>query len=186
MTKVWACALILVAAQAQADPLVMETLAADLDEDGRKELAVLVGESDISLAIFGQTEDYGPMRLVAEGPGLAWMGSLNEPPRMEITEAGSLRVTSSNWGIGRNKWEMDVIVAWRSGAFRVAGIRFVEVDTLELESGRSCDVNLLTGRGILTSNREDAPDIAVRAVIGAVPIEDWPENGIAQACGPDL
>lgn len=173
------------AAPALADPAVMGSLAGDLDGDGRAELAVLIGESDLSLAIFTQPVAHGPMRLAAEGPGLAWMGSLAEPPSMEITPSGSLRVTSSNWGIGRNKWEMTLTIAHRDGAYRMAGVTFNEIDTLDLDAGRGCDVNLLSGKGLLTFTAEGRPDRQIRAGLGPVPISQWTPDSIALACGPD-
>lgn len=180
-----AAAFAMFAAPAAAEPVVLASLASDLNGDGRAELAVLVGESDMTLAIFEQKEDYGPLLLAAQGPAIAWMGSLNEPPVLEVTPSGSLRVQSSNWGIGRHKWEMSLTIAFRRDAYRVAGVTFGEVDTLTPDSARQCDVNLLTGKGRITAMGGGETGTEIASALDAIPIQDWPENGVQLACGPD-
>lgn len=177
--------LLLAAGPVSAEPAVITSLAADLNGDTRPELAVLIGESDVALAIFGQDEDFGPVRLLAESPAIAWIGSRHEPPRLDATAAGSLQVTSSNWGVGRHKWEMTVTVAYRDDAFRIAGVTFAEVDTLVENSARQCDVNLLSGRGVISAGGEDDTQTQISAGLPAVAIEAWTPDSIARACGPD-
>lgn len=175
--------LTLAAAQAWAEPRVVTSLAGDFDQNGRPDLALLLGDNTVSLAIFEETEEYGGLRLVAEGPDIAWMGSLHEPPRIEVTEAGSLLVTSSNFGVGRNKWEMALTIAYRKDAYRVAGITFVEVDTLDLENLQfRCDLNLLTGQGTLSGPKEDQPERPVRVTAEAVPIETFAADMVGTLC----
>ena len=171
---------------AMAEPALYGSVAADLNGDELTDLAVLVGESDLSLAIFGQEEEYGPMFVLGEAPALAWLGSLNEPPRMEATPGGSLRVTSSNWGIGRNKWEMTLTIAYRRDAFRIAGLTYQEVDTLDLAAGFSCDINLLSGRGNVMGAGENAREQEIRVEMDAPSIEEWDHAMITEICpGPD-
>ena len=178
-----AALLALSATPAWAEPRVVASVAGDFDGNGRADLAVLLGDNTVALAIFEEIEAYGGLRLVAEGPDIAWMGSLNEPPRIEVTEAGSLRVTSSNFGIGRNKWEMALTIAYRRDAYRVAGITFVEVDTLDLENLQlRCDLNLLTGRGTLSGPKENQPERPVEVKAEAVPIEAFEADMVGQLC----
>lgn len=165
-----------------ADPAVVAQLSQDLDGDGLAELALVIGESDLSLAIFGQTEANGPVALRAEGPTLGWMGSLNEPPRLAVTPQGSLQVTSSNWGIGRHKWEMTLTIAHREGQYRVAGLTFGEVDTLQEYSTFSCDANLLTGDVILSGPGEDLTERRDKTIVPALPISEWTPDLVRAVC----
>lgn len=175
-------ALALGATPVLADPAVMAQLTHDLDGDGLAELALVIGESDLSLAIFGQSEAHGAVSLMAEGPTLGWMGSLNEPPRLAVTPQGSLQVTSSNWGVGRHKWEMTLTVAYRDGQYRVAGLTFGEVDTLVEYSSFSCDANLLTGDVILTGPGEDMTERRDLTNVPAMAIADWTPDLIRAIC----
>ena len=170
------------AAPATAQPYVHASLSADLTGDGRPELAVVVGERDLALAIWSENPDTYRMELLAHAPALGWT-QMNEDARLEATQAGSLTVTMSNWGIGRNKWEETLTIAWRDGAFRVAGVTHGEIDTLDPEDGaRTCDINLLTGRGL--SNFPDGGPERDRIVTGPAPrIEDWTPERIGEICG---
>ena len=178
-------ALTIVAATTAAhpEPRVIATLTGDFDENGRADVAVLIGESRVTLAIFEETAPDGGFGLAAEGPDIAWMGSLAEAPRIALTEGGSIAVTSSNFGIGRHKWEMVLTIAHRSGAYRVAGITYVSFDTLAPEtSPLRCDLNLLTGAGTITGPGDANPERAVKVAEPAVAIEAFSADRIVPLC----
>lgn len=65
-----------------------------------------------------------------------------------ITPAGSLEIERAHLGIGRHKWILTVTVAFRNERFKIAGITYVYYDSLDTESGKTCDLNLLSGKGI--------------------------------------
>lgn len=69
-------------------------------------------------------------------------------------------------------------IAW-PGALMVAGITYTGYDTLDLDQRVSCDVNLLSGRGILEkgdTRRE------IRSPVPALKISDWDEMKVVEIC----
>jgi len=164
---------LLLAGPAAAQEAVAE-LDADLTGDGRMEHAALLDTDRIAL----QIHDAGG-RLMAQSEAIVWRGQPNEGPHLEVNARGSLIVRSSNWGIGRNKWEMAVTVAFRRGRFVVAGLTFGEVDTFAPDDAMSCDVNLLTGRGVITRHGQEK---AVRIDTPAPPVESWGEEDVLRIC----
>jgi len=174
-------ALLLVCGTAAAEPFVHASLAADLTGDGTAELAVVIGGPQIALAIWSQDHKTHAHQLISHGPAIGWT-QLNEDARLEVTPSGSLTVTTSNYGIGRNKWEQTLTIAWREGAFRVAGLTHSAFDSLDPEGGGClCDVNLLTGKGVTTYPRGGA-ERAVTRPPGAPRIEDWTPEMMTQIC----
>jgi hypothetical protein len=161
------------AAPAPAQEMVAR-LVADLDGDGREETAVLHDTDRIALEILD-----GDGRLAASSPEIVWRGPPNEGPDLATNAAGSLVVRSANWGIGRGKWEMAVTVAFRQGRFVVAGLTVEMVDTLVPGSDMRCDLNLLTGRGVIErAGRAREVRLAERAP----PVEAWDERAILRLC----
>ena len=177
-----AALLLLLAAPASAQPFVHASLSADLDGDGRPELAVVVGERDIGLGIWAEDPETYRTELLAYGPAMGWT-QMGEDARLELTDAGSLRLTTSNYGIGRNKWEQVLTIAWRDGAFRVAGLTHSAFDSLDPEGGgRFCDLNLLTGNGA-SNYPHGGADHPVRVDAPAPRIEDWHPEQFTRLCG---
>ena len=174
--------LLLLAAPASAQPYVHASLNADLDGDGRAELAAVVGERDIGLGVWAEDPDTYRMELLAYGPAMGWT-QMGEDARLEVTEAGSLRLITSNYGIGRNKWEQILTVAWRDGAFRIAGLTHSAFDSLDPEvGGRVCDINLLTGDGV-SNYPFGGAEHPVRIDTPAPRIEDWQPEDFTRHCG---
>ncbi|UWP89085.1 hypothetical protein [Aliiroseovarius crassostreae] len=106
-------------------------------------------------------------------PNLVWIGGIGQEPWLDITPAGSLEVISQNSSIGRNRWEQTLTLAFRNGQMRVAGYSFFWRDTLNLDDIGFCDLNLLTGKGMIHLGQDENPT-AIRVTTKAVPIADWP------------
>lgn len=146
---------------------------ADLDGDGVVEAYTLRedGESSVDLVVTEGTEE----RVV---PGAAWMGgAFGQLPELEVSQGGSVRLTSMNDAIGRDRWHLVLTIAHRDGDWRVAGITYERRDTLDLASWARCDLNLLSGRGVVET------DVGVREVEApdAPLLWDWNEATL-----PDL
>jgi hypothetical protein len=65
-------------------------------------------------------------------------------PSLDATPNGSLVVHSEQTGIGRHAWNQTLTIAWRGGAFVVAGVTYGTWDRMTASTA-VCDVNLLTG-----------------------------------------
>ena len=163
-----------------ADPAVHASLAADLDGDGKTELAVALGGPEVTLVILAPTPPHDALSVVASGTGIAWTQA-GEDARLDQDPAtGSLRLTTSNYGIGRNKWEQVLTIAWRDGAWRIAGLDHSGFDTLTAEGADTCSANLLTGRVII-----DAPDgtRSERRLTGPAPtLARWQADRVGEIC----
>lgn len=121
-------------------------IVADVDGDGKEDVAILSG-----------TETYADLTIRSTlggevtAPAFAWMGvAAGTLPGLERSTEGSLLVHSMNEAIGRNRWHQTLTIAYRDGAYRVAGFTYSWYDTLDLAASGSCDLNLLTGKGVLT------------------------------------
>ncbi len=121
---------------------------ADLDGDGVVEAYTLRegAESSVDLVV---TEG-GQERVV---PGAAWTGgAFGQLPELDVNEGGSLLLTSMNDAIGRDRWRLVLTIAHREGGWRVAGITYERRDTLDLASWARCDLNFLSGQGVVETD----------------------------------
>ena len=163
-----------------AGPLAAQDIRADLDGNGHAEtFRLLVPEDDprADLEIAGQWASR-----IYPGVGRAGIAA-GTLPRLELTSNGSLRLITANSAIGRNRWEQILTIAWRDSAYRVAGYTYSFHDTLDPEAHGFCDVNLLTGRGVIRTGT--APERTVREWrLRALPLEDWTMETIPAVCAP--
>jgi hypothetical protein len=128
-------------------------------------------------AILVETEEGGDLyvftdagegwKQVAHAKDMVWRGGMyGQEPWMEATEHGSLKIYSENSAVGRNRWEQILTIAYRNGVFRVAGYTYSYYDTLDPDANGQCDVNLLTGKGVLNGKN-------FKTSLGALPVQDW-------------
>ncbi|GAB2206369.1 hypothetical protein ROS1_31850 [Roseibium sp. ROS1] len=128
-------------------------------------------------AILVETEEGGDLyvftdagegwKQVAHAKDMVWRGGMyGQEPWMEANEHGSLKIYSENSAVGRNRWEQVLTVAYRNGVFRVAGYTYSYYDTLDPDANGQCDVNLLTGKGVLNGKN-------FKTSLGALPVQDW-------------
>ncbi len=179
MTIRLAClaAFVLCAAPVAAEQ-IGPSVASDLDGDGVKERFTLVDAEEDYIA-----------DLVIEGPAgrivakdVAWRGGPGQTPGLALAPNGSLRVMSLNEAIGRNRWFLTLTVAYRRGAYRVAGYTYEWYDTLAPSDNGVCDLNLLTGGGNLS--KDGGPEVAVTTDVAALPVTEWRDDmPIPKACG---
>ncbi len=175
--------LLALATPALSEPL--SAITADLTGDGiaeRAELVEIAGGGDADLLIYiGQPG--GGQVLAVTAPALVWVGGIGQQPGLAVTERGSLQVLSMNESIGRDRWQQTLTLAWRNGAFMLAGFTYSWYDTLDLANSGTCDVNLLNGKGNLEKGREEnRTRTTFRTDMRAVPIADW-AGDIPRECG---
>ncbi|MEL6767191.1 MAG: hypothetical protein AAFP17_08425 [Pseudomonadota bacterium] len=132
---------------------VIAALSDDLNGDGTADRAMLVDDpedSTATLLVFtGQLSGPG-FAPALEAIGIAWSGRMfGTIPWLEVNDRGSLLIHAENASVGRNRWREVHAIAWREGAFVLAGYTWESYDTLDPAATTACDVNLLTGRAIL-------------------------------------
>jgi hypothetical protein len=148
--------LVLASAFAQGDTFaarhIWDVVNADWNEDGRFDKALLAinpdDSSQVDLYLYLSSEK--GLLLATYVPAVAWHGEMfGTQPDLDVNARGSLLIYSQNDAIGRNRWRETITVAYREGQFVVAGYTYTSRDTLDLDNTMSCDVNLLTGQGVL-------------------------------------
>ena len=137
-------------AEATLLPRIIDSACFDLIEayNGCEQVTLLSSETqpdaaDLIILTDRRTDPSGAPLLVARSivfNGPMWGMS----PSLAQAENGSLLLTSEQIGIGRHAWTQTLTLAWRSGAFVVAGYTWSSYDRIDAGSV-TCDVNLLTG-----------------------------------------
>lgn len=159
---------------------VVSAATGDWNSDGMMDRAFLVAgdndEMDVALHIYlGELSSPLP-KLEIIKPDLVWSGAMwGTTPSLTLGKSGSLEVHSQNEAIGRHRWNQTLTLAYRQGAFVVAGYTYNSYDTLDLNAGLSCDVNLLTGGGI-----KDKKSFKIPAKM--TPLADWSADQIPAQC----
>lgn len=126
---------------------VVDSSLSDLNGDGLRERLSLLhypGADSVDLIV----EDTGHGRVTARD--IAWTGGPGQRPDVDVALNGSVRLTSRNDSIGRDRWEQTLTIAYRGDAYMVAGFTYTYRDTLNPENTVRCDLNLLTGQGFVT------------------------------------
>ena len=137
-----------------------------VDGDINRYRAVLA-ETDGGADLYIFTDSGNGWDETVHAAGIVWRGGMyGQEPWMEANEHGSLKIYSENSAVGRNRWEQILTIAYRNGVFRVAGYTYSYYDTLDPDANGQCDVNLLTGKGVLNGK-------SFKTSLGALPVQDW-------------
>lgn len=160
---------------------VIASLDGEWNGDGRKDhAALLVSEEGADLALYlSGSRNGGVPTVIARD--IVWHGGdlMGQGAGLEESKGGGIVVTSQNTAIGRNRWNERLTLAYRQGAMRVAGYSRTAYDSLDLSWKQNCDINYLTGRGLLNEQ-----PIQVKA--GAPLVQDWSmENTPPEVCAVD-
>ncbi len=154
-------AIALLSATAQASDQPMVDLPSDdqviqsiefKGKEGVKAQAAIIRmdeESDPSLMITHQKPNDVRYYHVLDNEklGLSVGGMADTESSLAVAPNGSLQIKQQNASVGRNRWKRTLTISFRKGAYVVSGFTYAERDTLEPNSGGSCDYNLLTGKG---------------------------------------
>ncbi len=169
------------AAQAFAPEELFDAAIGDWNRDGRPDLAVLAqsdtenGDTNLFIYFREDAED-GVLTLQFSAEDIFWGtgGSRRfhgQEPSLKALDNGSLAITEQNWSVGRERWSSTATIAWRGERFIVAGYTYNSFDTLQEEEPLNCDLNLLTGRGIVN-------DRSVSFPASTIALSEWTsENG---------
>jgi len=172
----------LVFSTAQATQVSIKNLLAieisDWNGDASKDKAVLAlpeNKADEGVVLYIYLSDDKQGTLI-EKKNIAWAGSMwGTSPTLSVNKSGSLIVQSMNEAIGRNRWHRDLILSYRNNKFIVSGYRYTSHDTLKVDSQFYCDVNFLTGKGIVNGK-------AFRVDKKKRLLKDWSEDKIPKEC----
>lgn len=174
------------AAAEQIDPAkIIGGATGDWNHDGEADLALLVASpaqgDDIGIYIYLRDKDHALLTLATQAPGKVWgNGSLDgmfgQDPSIEALSSGSIAVHSQNSGIGRDRWEQALTLAYRNEQFVVAGYTFSHYDTLDTNNTGACDYNVLTGK-VTRDGKASKVDAKT------IPVADWDDDVGQKACG---
>ncbi len=161
---------------------VLGVVIGDWNNDGGMDRAILVApeneDHDVGLYIYLH-DDANGSQLEIFKPNLVWSGAMwGSTPSLGVNSSGSLQVLSQNQAIGRHRWLQKLTIAYRNGHFLVAGYTYESYDTLDLNSGLSCDVNLLTGKGVKNKKAFKTNQINIK-------LADWSEHASPEECRED-
>ena len=100
---------------------------------------------------------------------------------LESNDRGSLMVRYGCGGCS-NDYETTLTIVSRGGEFLVAGFSY-DWDTRE--SAGTCDINFLTGKGVISKGAGVTEQIVKRFVGKFTPVKlaDWSDNSRPKACG---
>ncbi|MEE9453633.1 MAG: hypothetical protein V3V13_04540 [Paracoccaceae bacterium] len=162
---------------------VLSVVTADWNKDGQKDRAVLVGNPEASMAdlyiYLGTPKGFELAGFVSQ---FAMSGSMwGQLPSLALNEGGSLLVHSLNIGMGRNRWEQVVTIAYRDNDFVLAGFGFQYHDSIDPDDNGSCELNILTGRGVFSVN--SGPEQTLDHLsIDVMPITAWNMDMFPEEC----
>ncbi|QGZ35883.1 hypothetical protein [Stappia indica] len=157
---------------------VLDAAVGDWNKDGREDIALLAvtpgDDMQVGLYVYVREEatNGSLLTLVLAVPDKIWGGrggdtaAFGQEPSIKALANGSIAITTQNSAIGRNRWEHTISLAHRDGRFVVAGLTFNSYDTLQEEEPLSCDLNLLTGRGVVNERKISFAPIALQ-------LQDW-------------
>lgn len=145
---------------------------ADLNGDGVPDRAILLRmkEGDDAMLVIWKGPDLQHPTVITDA--IIWAGGPGQIPELHLAENGSLQVISQNYGIGRDRWQQTLTIAYRKGRYMLAGYTYEWYDSLDLENSGSCDVNLFNGRGFLSFGQVGRKR-KIRVEMRAMPIADW-------------
>ncbi|WP_341861904.1 hypothetical protein [Gymnodinialimonas sp. 57CJ19] len=185
-------------AEMEVLPRLIASACFDLVEErhGCETVVLLTSETEpdtADLLIFSDRRANAPHESLAVARNIAFNGPMfGQSPSLAQAENGSLQVIEEQIGIGRFTWTNELTIAYRDGAFVMAGQTYSTYDRI-MGGSYSCDTNLLTGDWIASAERpdpdetQDAPifDVTERGQIAGahIALSQWnPEQSRPQPC----
>ncbi|MEM5471351.1 hypothetical protein WNZ14_06400 [Hoeflea sp. AS60] len=124
----------------------------DWNKDNAQDAVVMIETSNQEFdVLIYLTDENHRLKLHDYVKSMVWGATTmyGQEPFVSTRENGSLMITSQNSAIGRDRWEENLTIVYRQNRFIVAGFSYSSYDTLDPDGGGSCDLNLLTGKGIV-------------------------------------
>jgi hypothetical protein len=168
-------------AEAPSFENVLSVVTLDFTGNGRLERAVLVQNKDDAADLYlylskDELTTDSVLALVETKKNVAYSGSMwGQLPSLDVNGKGSLLIKSGNEAIGRDRWTQTLTVVYRNKEFLVGGIAYTARDTIDPEGGGSCDLDLLSGKGL----RNGKP---IEAKLAPIRLADWSDERLPKAC----
>ncbi len=155
---------------------ILSVVAADLNGDKLVDSAVLLKSGDQADFYLYLANAAGDMELKLSKKTLVWSGAMaGTLPQLKIAKDGGLLIYAQNDAIGRNRWHQRLSVDYRDKEFIVSGYVYDERDTLDPKFSLTCDVNLLTGKGI-----KNKAEFKIEAQ--KIKLSDWADAKVPKQC----
>lgn len=166
---------------------IVNAATGDFNGDGAPDLATLTANADddptrIGIAIYLRDKERDILGPPLSVKNLFWGSALDsslrgQEPTIAADRRGSILVSTKNEAVGRSRWTQTVTIAYRDGAFVVAGFAHDHRDTIDPSDSGRCDINLLTGNGIRNGKPLKTAPVRVK-------LSDWNNRMGMQACDP--
>jgi hypothetical protein len=162
-----------------AQDKALSSTTSDWNRDGIEDRAILVASeadpTETDLLIYLSDQSQTP-KLALNKKNVAWRGAMyGTQPSLSVNPQGSLVIQSANDAIGRDRWSKKITALYENGEFIVAGYTYSYHDTLDLSAGGTCDVNLLTGKGVRN-------DKEFRTTLKPMSLQTWTADSEPKEC----
>ncbi|OWK19562.1 hypothetical protein AJ88_40045 [Mesorhizobium amorphae CCBAU 01583] len=170
----------------------------DFNRDGATDLVMIVETQpsdpmDVHFFLGDKEHNYlKPAGVVREQVYGEWNGydrpgyeNSDTEPQLTALPNGSIKFHLPAMPQGSERTNQTLTIAWREGAFIVAGFAYDHDDALKENSKSSCDYNVLTGKGKSSKQQPDGNTVRKKvSVEGAVvPFAEWNTGTGFSACG---
>lgn len=168
-------------AQSQSYEKVLSAVTLDFSNSGRQDRAVLAQNDDSAADLYlyllkDDPKGDSALALAETKKSVVFSGGAwGQIPSLETNGKGSLLIKSENDAIGRDRWSQTLTVVYRNKEFLIGGVSYTSRDTLDPNAGGSCDLNLLTGKGL----RNGKP---VQGKLTPIRLADWSEDKLPKEC----
>ncbi|PWJ94754.1 hypothetical protein C8D77_1011440 [Mesorhizobium loti] len=187
---------------ALAEPIetrkIITAVTGDFNGDGAVDLAMVVETEpghpmDVHFFLRDKEHNYLKPVEIVHGQILGEWNNYDHPgnensdtePELTMLPNGSIKFYLPAMEIGSERTDMTLTIAWRNGAFIVAGFAYDHYDYMEENAESACEYNVLTGKG---TSSEKQPDGSTKhktvSVEGqTIAFKDWTPGTTFTACG---
>jgi len=130
---------------------VIDVVTEDFNRDGEFDRAILVESDDVSEAnlLLYLSSSNQQMKFSLDKRNIAFRGVLwGMLPNLTSDSFGKLVVESKNASLGRNRWNLKLMILYRENEFQVVGVNYEWYDTLDINNRGACKIDLLAQHGI--------------------------------------
>ena len=186
---------------AWAEPIesqkIITAVSGDWNGDGAIDLAMIVETEPtdpMDMHFFLKDKEHNflrPAEVVREQIFAEWNGydrpgyeNSDTEPELTMLPNGSIKFYLPAPPIGSERTNQTLTIAYRDGAFIVAGFTYDSDDYLRENAASACDYNVLTGKGTSSKQQPDGSTkhktVAVEGQV--VAFKDWNSGGAFTAC----
>jgi len=176
---------------------IITAVTGDFNGDGAVDLAMVVetqpgNPMDIHFFLRDKEHNYlKPVEIVHEQIDAEWNGydrpgyeNSDTEPELTMLPNGSIKFYLPAPEIGSERTNQTLTIAYRDGAFIVAGFAYDSDDYLQENAASACDYNVLTGKG--TSSKQQPDGSTKHKTVSTegrtVAFRDWNAGDAFAAC----